>query len=388
MSNKTNEMLKKIKQTRNLKYHTIKGYKKSINYFEEQTHTSLPELIEIHEKERKKGVKWINCTLYESLIQYRDYLKDNYKQTTAREYFAKIIAFLNFFDVEFGKIEKPKEESHDFRRIDEVLKQEELEKAIHISTTPAFKPILITLSATGMSPIDLLEKTKEDYMNATSEYHNYAQHKDIHRAILEMEGQDVIPLYTGHRRKTKRQYFSYASPESAKSTNNYLLGLEGELLPDTPLFKISRRQLNSTFTTINKQLKLGDASKGGGRLTMENLRSFHANQLKKAGVSEFDIEVLEGRKPSSILYKHYYDVDLNELKETYIKALPYLAIEDINKVKTELEVVKEEKQILEVKYTEIEEENKKLGERMSNIEKIVHQINNKPRSKEDILRNL
>ena len=94
---------------------------------------------------------------------------------------------------------------------------------------------------------------------------------------------------------------------------------------------------------------MGITKKGHSRFCMKNMRAFHTNQLKKAGLDIGEINVLEGQKNNNVVWKHYFTIDEKELREKYIKALPFILIEDINKVKSELDNLKEE---LEVKTVE------------------------------------
>lgn len=72
------------------------------------------------------------------------------------------------------------------------------------------------------------------------------------------------------------------------------------------------------------------------------LRRYHATQLVEAGMDTEKINILQGRKPKSIAYKSYIKIKPSKLKQEYISALPYLVVEDYNKVKTELDLIKEE----------------------------------------------
>jgi hypothetical protein len=99
--------------------------------------------------------------------------------------------------------------------------------------------------------------------------------------------------------------------------------------------------MGDLFKETNDRLMLG---KNGqySRFSAHMLRRYHATQLTDAGMSKEKIDILQGRKPSSIAYQSYIKIKPSKLKQEYIKALPYLVIDDINRVKTELESVKEE----------------------------------------------
>jgi hypothetical protein len=112
---------------------------------------------------------------------------------------------------------------------------------------------------------------------------------------------------------------------------------------DLPLFDISGKRLSDLFKETNDQLGLG---KNGefSRFATHMLRRYHSTQLAEAGMEEGKIDMLQGRKPRTVLYQSYLKIKTSTLKEDYIKALPYLIIEDVERYKTELELVREENQ--------------------------------------------
>lgn len=77
------------------------------------------------------------------------------------------------------------------------------------------------------------------------------------------------------------------------------------------------------------------------------MRRYHATQLIEAGMSEGKVDMLQGRKPRSVAYSSYIKIKPSQLREEYIKCLPYLVVEDIEKYKTKLDVVTEEKEALQ-----------------------------------------
>ena len=59
------------------------------------------------------------------------------------------------------------------------------------------------------------------------------------------------------------------------------------------------------------------------------------------------------------------------LKKEYIKALPFIVVEDINKVRTELDVTLEKNNKLVNENSELKKQNAKTNKRLDNLEKIV-----------------
>ena len=285
-----------------------------------------------------------------------------YKKDTAKGYYGKIISILHYYDITLGRIPPITHPNQNILRDStELPTQELLKECIESKNNPLLKATTLLLSSTGLSPVDLLNLTIQDYLDSTKSYHHT---NDIYTAIQNMKHQEVIPIFKGNRQKTGTQYITFASNESVKAINNYLQGRQDPLKPDTPLFKTSRRHLNKVYQDVNDQLGLGVTSEGISKFSPKNLRSYHATQLETAGMSDNRIDILQGRKPSTIIRKHYVKVNVNALKEEYIKCLPFLVVDDFVKVKTELEIVKEENKA----YKEKEEKINNILERLERLE--------------------
>ena len=80
------------------------------------------------------------------------------------------------------------------------------------------------------------------------------------------------------------------------------------------------------------------------------LRKYHASQLAEAGMSTDHINLLQGRKVPGVAHESYIRIKPETLREEYIQCLPYLVIEDVNKFRTQTQILTEEnKQLKEDK---------------------------------------
>ena len=371
----TYELLEKIIEEKNLTPNTIQLYKKSIEYFEEQIDMSLIDFLEIVETEEVNGTRWKNSTAKKELTKFRNTLNQKYKHSTASIYLSKIIAILNHYELEVGKLPKIKTKQHKIHDISGNITQKELNECINQPNTTEIKPLTLLLSSTGLSPVDALNITISDYLKSTSDYHNYTKHKDILKALDEMDQQDVIPTFRGHRQKTGVEYITFASHECVQSINIFIRSKE-KLNINDPIFTLAKSTMVRKYKEINDHLELGVNDKGEARFTMKGLRSFHSTQLELAGMSESRINILEGRENKNVINQHYIKVDSAELKKQYIECLPYLLIEDINKVKSELENEKEKNTVLVSENTILKEENTQYKEVIDSIDE---RIENKMR---------
>lgn len=102
------------------------------------------------------------------------------------------------------------------------------------------------------------------------------------------------------------------------------------------------------------------------------LRKYHATQLHAAGMTESKIDILQGRTPNSVIHESYIRVKVDDLKQEYIDCLPYILINDINKVRTKLDVEIEKNIELENELTNKKQEIQSMNDRLSAIEEMIY----------------
>ncbi|MBE6508223.1 MAG: hypothetical protein E7Z77_02290 [Methanobrevibacter sp.] len=358
----TESLLQTYFLEKNSSANTQRIYKKVVSLFEEHTQKTLTEIINIAEAEEQK-VKWQKSTLYHCLISFRKHLYERFQPSTAKMYFTVIKAIIKHFDInilplkgfsttKYQKVELTPED---------IITQEELKLCVEVKN-PLVKASSITMAQMGFALIDLLNLTIMDYYNSTSEYHSNP--RNVNEMIHELnQAEDVVPIFKKlTRQKTGRQYDAIGSPEVVKAINNYLLYREkkekesierynkkhpanpkiypGLQLTD-PLFKTNHGSLERMFREVNDAVGLGKAG-NYVKFSPHMMRRFHATQLHEAGMSEHKINLLQGRKPQEVIHKSYLRVRLDVLRDEYIQCLPFLLVDDVNRVKSELDLIKDE----------------------------------------------
>ena len=76
--------------------------------------------------------------------------------------------------------------------------------------------------------------------------------------------------------------------------------------------------------------------------------------MKKILFKTTDV-ALQSIEKNEVIHRSYLRVKVDALKEKYIKALPFIVVEDIYRAKTELEVIKEENYNLKKQNEKINE---------------------------------
>ena len=366
----TQEILERFYHERNSSPGTQRIYNQSIKTYEKWSNSTLTELMNIAEKEETENIHWRNSTLKRTLLDYRRYLYDTYKIRTADSYLTNLISVLRHYDITVPRL--PYFSLKNANKPDQVYPedlpdQETLKKTLLINN-PLLKAITLLMSSSGISRADTLNLTVNDYLEATSDYHN--DDDNVLRNIIDLNNNpvDVIPTWHLRRQKTGQEYFTFSSPESTVAINSYLWSREDKLTRDSRLFKVHERYFNILFQRTNDMLKLGKVN-NASRFSPHSLRRYHATRLAEAGVSTDFINILQGRRNNNVAHESYIRVKPDVLREKYIGALPFLVVEDVSRVKSELDVVK-------LELEERSRENVVLKENLRNIINRIEKLEN------------
>lgn len=316
-------------------------YTRSCRYYEQLTGHTIQECLDIADDEEYNNLRWKNTQTRRWILAYREWLYQEYNVSTAQLYLTAILTVYRHFEITIPPLPyfSKKGLKHSTPINYDDLPDRELLGEVLQGVSPLVRTLILFMSSSGISRIDVLNLTINDYLEATSDYHN----KDsVKLAIKEMRDTDIIPTFHLTRQKTGQDYFTFCSHEACKSINAYLLTRTEILTRDRPLFKLHERYINMIFERINGEFQLGKQPNGYNRLTPHMLRKYHASQLAESGMSTDHINLLQGRKVQGIAHEHYIRIKPETLREEYIKALPYLVIEDVNQYKTENQQLREE----------------------------------------------
>ena len=336
-------MIERFHRERNHSKNTILNYNRSIRYYETLTKHTMEELLKIAETEETQNIHWRNTQTRQWLLEYREYLYQNYNLSSAQTYLTVILTIYRHFELTIPTL--PYYSTKHLRQstminYKDLPDRDLLQECLKISN-PLVRSIILFMSSSGVSRIDVLNLTIGDYLEATRDYHKHPE--SIKYAIQEMQDKDVIPTFHLTRQKTGQEYYTFCSHEAVKSINTYLLTRTDKLTKNRPLFKINKRYINQVFEKLNHYFQLGKQPNNVyNRLTPHMLRKYHASQLAEAGMPTDHINILQGRKIPGVAHRHYIRFKPETLREEYIEALPYLVIEEVNKYKTELQSTKEE----------------------------------------------
>ena len=345
---------------RKLSTGSIKIYNNALTKYCEFTKMTLKELLYEADTDEREGKQWKERRLKDKLIEFKVWLiEQGYVDSTVQDYVKKVKGFYRHHYIEIHSIsEKAKGKKFNPITFTQLPNTQILKSAIDIS--PLIKALILFLSSSGLSKVDALKLTIEDWLTATSQYTN--NEKDIYKAInILRERDDVVPTISMRRTKTKKFFTTFCSPEATLAISNYLDSRTDQLKPESKLFKRSNSWFDERFHELNEKLGLGETDNGYIILRCHNLRKFHSTSLKNDGLSIDFVNALQGKSKTSVDEVYFLD-DPETLKQEYIKHLNCLTVNmDVHNV-----------EFKSPEYMELERENIELKD---NYNKMWEEIN-------------
>ena len=349
----------------------------------------------------------------------------NIKTNSKYGYLTQILAVLSFYGVKLPDFEKSKRQTPQWN----LLTLDDF-KFIMSDSILSHASLIKHLESTGMRLSDALSMTLGEYMEATREYHTYTDVDEF----IDNAPQDMIATWDFIPEKTKKYNIpcvTFSDPETnnlilqnlRKIKNEYLprlnkeKGLNLHLTKDDALFSsrkayykgpLSPRSVSDMFYKKNKKLRKhhitlieeaiekGDLAAEDKDKEIEKIPKFHAHGCRKYFISTISkncgdlrlCALMEGHTTPLATDSAYVKHDISDVKEAYLSAVEDLSLENAEaKVYTsEIRRQMEEKiSSLESELKEKEDKANIMEDRLSNLEKIFFDIDQKPRTRESIL---
>lgn len=364
--------------SRGLKENTYYTMKSVLTLYSEFNEMSLKDLLEEADTEEEKGIRWKKRTLKKRLINFQNYLHKQYNISSVKSYMTRVKSFYSHHEIAIGKLPSINEKN---AIVSKPIKYTDLpthdiiKQAVEMAN-PVMKAIILFMSSTGMSRVDTLKLTINDFLKATKDYHNDNNIRDAIETMLHLEI-DIIPTFERKREKTNKFFITFCTPECTLELLHYLKYRisRGNWNHNSKLFKIDDNYFSLKFDELNTALGLGkaggtDEKEGYNVFRSHMLRKFHASHLRKAGMDLYSVNILQGKSNNSV-DEVYFLEDTEQLRKDYIKYMHSLFIfTDVNEITVESEEVleiKKENDKLISENSMLKEQN----ERISNLERIV-----------------
>jgi len=350
-------MFEKFCEDKDLSTSTIAFYQSAVRAYEELNNMTLQELIEEADQEEENRIRWKSRKIKDRLVNFRNYLFANKSEGTAKRYLAGIKTIYTHYEIELQSL--PSFNSKQIDRTykmdyEDLLTKSELIDAYYEANNVT-KCIIVFGISSGLSKIDMLRLTVEDFITACDEY---LTSNTLLEQLLELKAQnEVIPCFKDERQKTRSKYTTFCSPEASTHIVQYLLGrdaklkneynelvVEYEKKPTDELkqkidshprklhltdrvFDVSEQHTGYVFRKINNKLQLGTAGKFG-RFRCHMLRKFHASTLLNSEIVTWtveEIDTLQGRS-MDITHQAYFKNSKDKLFNKYYECVDELML--------------------------------------------------------------
>jgi integrase len=278
------------------------------------------------EREEKKDINWKNRKIRQRLIDFRTSLiNDGYMQKTVQQYMQRIKTLYRTYEIEIRELPYlsnktiPKAPPITYKD----LPTRDLLRNILPLCNQVQSALMLFMISSGCARKEALSLKIQDFIDATSEYHDGSD--DINIVLGRLYGrEDVIPTWSVFRFKTGQYYTTFSSPESTVFIVGYLLSRRDLLESGKSLFKINEHYVSDFFSLINKRLGLGKAGTYN-KFRSHALRKFHASALYNDGMSKDMVNELQGKMKSKT-DRAYFVVNPDVLRREYIHHIGSVSI--------------------------------------------------------------
>lgn len=318
-----------------------------------------------------------------------------------------IKAFLKYYDVELPKLETLKEDTKKWY----LLSKEDFKYIINDSTITHASLIKFLMSS-GMRITDASSLTIGDFMEATSEYHDYVDvdefidnapsdmigtwyfhpHKTMKFEVpcLTFNDPESSNLILQNLRKLKNQYSKYVKRkydiDRVMSKSDALFGSQKShfkepLLPGPVagrFWEKNQKLREHHINILKEKISKGKLSQEDYKKELEKIPRFHAHACRKyfetmiaKNCGNLRIcTLMEGHVSPVSTDSSYIKHDIHEVKETYLAAIPDLSLEN-----TDVKVyTSEARKEMENKISNLENELAEKEKQVNHIEEKLSRV--------------
>lgn len=306
---------------------TIKNFNSTVRRYEEFHKMSMDELVEEAIQEQRDRVPEDMLTIYDRLLNFRDYLaKDmlynsvinNYNRITKVYKMNRVrIPYIPPLNIKQCNL-PPTKEYEDVLTIDEI-------KLILQHMNPEMRIRAMAMTTGGFATQEADSLTREQFFKDTYQYHQCDDYWDAMKKLSKMD--NVIWVTKLYRQKTKKPYYGLVNPETTQAIALQRMNDEDD---EGKLFDCYIKSFSKRCTLLNKRLGLGFVGKRG-RLTTHSFRVFYGTHIRGAALSYeeqlkvSEVDELQGRGKTKT-QDAYMKVSKMHQKLLYAKAMNNVSI--------------------------------------------------------------
>lgn len=361
---------------RNVRSTTLKRYRIVITQYCTFHNLTPTELIQEARKEQIE-LPWLSDrNISNRLLDYYDSI-EHQTDTTIRGKIAIIRGFYSHFEIALPKLKIKNRNKPRHETASDLPGRDAIRTALQ-NCNIKYQSIILFMASSGLSRADVIRITISDFLKAIK--HPITGQIDIGEIdnILDKKDIELIGEWNGLRYKNNIPYITFSSPESTKSTLNYLKNMRKDIKQDQPLFNSPYTQGEMTNPAFENQFQKINRRSGFGwsgshrYFTSHQLRRFFATTLTEHKVPHLFMEWMLGHKLPPV-QGAYNKPSPTALKQEYLRVLPYLTFKE--KVETR-PITDEYVKKTDAKIKELQEELKKQDEVQKKLKKVIEEVYN------------
>lgn len=371
-------LLRNMHLRKQLKKTTIKLDRTAFTYFYDVTHKTPSELQKEAFEEQITIPNKLVRNINRYFIDYYEYLQEKeLNPSSVSILMGRIRAFYSEYDIE---LPKPFKNKRVLKNESQLVTMDHIRKAVNATNKYNHKALITFLASSGMRRGDATALTVNDFIKATSEYHNSNR---VDEVIEMLEGRHIIPCWQFISEKTTQRTITFTSPESTEFLLTYLKSRENLkksdlLFPGRGGKMISPSGLSKIFNRINDKLSFGYLDNGVSFFHAHALRDFFSTTLNKRGIPYAIYKKMMGQSLTAV-DKAYIHIDKDSCKREYLRCVKDLSTEQVKVRRVESEEVKNIVNELNEKDKRLKDMEKRmeLMEEILSDEKVLEELHKK-----------
>ena len=374
---------------KNISSGTQKSYRIGLRYFIEITNKKPSELIEEAEAEEYAGIRPRKRNVNKYLLIFKKYLEDSgIAPSTTILYFSSIKSFYKAFDITIPIIKLTTGDIGLEKNIGKPLTRKDIHKLISVAS-PREKAIIYLMALSGMGQQEARDLKISKLINSASS----AIGKDLDDVydLFKFEDEVLSEILTLEitRKKVKYKHHTFLPPEATREIITYLkercYGRNKKIrikTNDETIFvsnyggRLSRDSIVTNFRRIGTMAGLKRENGSYSYWRSHALRKYFITTIINKIGAKTIADYMAGHKIND-QDRTYWKADPEDLKQHYIKALPYLSLDkakvkdvhskEFKKFMKESKGKDEKMALMEQKMEEMEKRNKERDELLDKI---------------------
>jgi integrase len=320
---------------------TLKTYLTCLRKYCKIIGLSPNELIEEADLEEEDGIKLRDRKINLNLFKFKKQLQKNgISEGTMSLHLFAIKSFYDALDIQIPKFKTPKGDISLEKNYGKLISKKELNILVNVAP-PREKALIYLMALSGMAQAEARKLTIKKFLDSAGEVINKELNSihDLFDAENELS-EEIITLHVV-RKKVNYRYITFIPPEA---TSQIILYLKERMYGrnkririnkcDSALFvknngePIDRDVIVTNFRRIGLQAGFKKEDGAYSFWRAHSLRKYFISTIMNKIGDKVMADFLAGHKISDVDRAYWY-MDPKDLKNRYLKALPYLSIDQV-----------------------------------------------------------